>query len=259
MEIRGRQQYLMDHNYLISMGLLISNSIIGEFYDSYDVGIINSGVPKRLFNIVFIKKRALKPEKVIRRWEGFFESRGLPFRVSIPPGFEEGYLPLLKERGYEEIEPETVMLLPDLPEKSGGETGLVIRRIATPDELTHFQETVVQGFSLPDGAGPFVITEQICNLPDVDLFIGYADDQPASTSMLIKTGDVAGIYWVATREHCRRRGFGAAMTLHAALAGRGRGCTFASLQATEMGRPVYERIGFVNPYNYRVYARSQDI
>jgi len=251
-----KRQRLIDHNYLVSMGLLMSNSISGEFYDTYDVGIINSGVPNRLYNIVFIKRKPKKPERVIQKWERFLESRGLPFRVSIPPGFEEGYVPLLEETGYEQIEPETVMILSDLPERVEGKSGLIIKGVVTSDELSHFQETAAKGFSLPEGAGPFAITAQIRDLPDVELFVGYANGLPASTSMLIKTESAAGIYWVATREEYRGRGFGEAMTRHAALAGRVKGCAFASLQATAMGRPVYERIGFVNPYNYMVYALS---
>jgi len=257
MSADARQQHLIDHNYLISMGLLMSNSVSGEFYDSYDIGIINSGVPNRLYNIVFIKRRSARPEKVLQRWERFFGFRGLPFRVSITPGLEDGYVPLLEDKGYERIDPETIMVLPGLPEETGVETGLMIKTVATPDELAHFQETAARGFSLPEGAGPFAITGQTRDLPDVDLFIGYADGRPASTSMLIKTGEVAGIYWVATREEYRRRGFAEAMTIHAVLAGREKGCAFASLQATAMGRPVYERIGFSNPYNYRVYAPSE--
>jgi len=257
MAVDTKQQHLVDHNYLVSMGLLMSNSVSGEFYDTYDIGIINSGVPNRLYNIVFIKRRPAKPERVILRWERFFESRALPFRVSITPGFEDGYVPLLEERGYKQIEPETVMVLSDLPEGTGGKTDLVIKKVVTPDELTHFQETAARGFSLPEGTGPFAITAQIRDLPDVELFIGYADGRPASASMLIKTGHVAGIYWVATLKEYRGRGFGEAMTLHAILAGREKGCTFASLQATAMGRPVYEKIGFSNPYDYRVYAPSE--
>lgn len=254
-----KQQHLIDHNFLLSMGLLMSNSVIGEFFDTYNIGIVSSGVPNKQYNVVFIKKKTSKPEKVIQRWEQFFELRGLPFRVLISPGFEDGYAPLLGERGYEEIEPETAMTLSDLPEKDEGKADLTIKRVATHDELVHFQETVARGFSLPDGSGPFVITQETCDLPDVDLFIGYADGQPASTSMLIKTGHIAGIYWVATLEEYRRRGFGAAMTLHAVLVGKDRGCTLASLQASKMGKPVYERIGFTNPYNYRAYALSKNL
>ena len=239
------------------MGLLMSNSVLGEFLDSYNIGMVSTGVPNKLYNIVFVKRKASKPEKVVRKWEQFFESRGLPFHVLFSPGLEGGYAPLLKERGYEEIDPEAVMTLSDLVVKSEEGTPLVIKRVVTPEELVHFQETVAAGFSFPNKVGPLLITERVCALPDTELFIGYVNGKPASTSMLIKTGPIAGIYWVATLDKYRRHGFGAAMTRHAVLVGRDKGCTIASLQATKMGRPVYERLGFTNPYNYRVYALAK--
>ncbi|MBN2396852.1 MAG: GNAT family N-acetyltransferase [Deltaproteobacteria bacterium] len=259
MIVDTRQQHLIDHNFLLSMGLLMSNSVIGEFLDTYNIGIVSSGVPNKQYNVVFIKKKTSKPEKVIQKWEQFFELRGLPFRVLISPGFEDGYEPLMKEKGYREIEPQPAMILSDLGGKGGEETDLVIKRVVTPEELAHFQETVAEGFDFHSKVGPFLITERVRALPDTELFIGYADGRPASASMLIKTGDIAGIYWVATPKKYRRRGFGAAVTQHAVLAGRNRGCTLASLQASKMGKPVYERIGFVNCYNYRAYTISKKV
>lgn len=252
----ARQQYLIDHNCLLSIGLLMSNSVLGEFFDSYNVGIVSSGVPNKIYNIVFIKRKASKPEKVIQKWEQFFESRGLPFRVVISPGLEDRYEPLMKERGYKEIEAETAMILPNLQTLSNKETDLVIKRVVTPKELSHFQETVAEGFDFHSKVGPFLITERLQALPDAELFIGYADGRPASTSMLIRTGDIAGIYWVATLKKYRKRGFAEAMTLHAVLAGRDKGCTVASIQASKMGRQVFESIGFTNCYNYRAYVLS---
>jgi ribosomal protein S18 acetylase RimI-like enzyme len=257
MIVDAEQQQLIEHNCLLSMGLLMSNSVFGEFLDSYNIGIVSSGVPNKQYNIVFIKRKSSKPERVVRKWEQYFESRGLPFCVLISPRFEDGYEPLLKEGGYEEIGPETVMTLSGLPEKGDSKVSLVIKRVVTHEELTHFQETVAQGFSFPNKVGSFLITERVCALPDTELFIGYADGEPASTSMLIKTGDIAGIYWVATLEKYRRRGFGSAMTRHAVLAGRDKGCAVASLQASKRGSSVYERIGFTNCYNYRAYTLSK--
>jgi len=254
-----KYQHLIDHNFLISMGLLMSNSVLGEFFDSYNIGIVSSGVPNKFYNVVFIKKKSSKPERVIQKWEQFFESRGLPFRVLISPGFEDVYEPLMKEKGYKEVEAETAMALSDLSERGGEETDLVIKRVATPEELAHFQETVAEGFSFHSKVGPFLITERVHALPDADLFIGYADGKPASTSMLMKTGNVAGIYWVATLNKYRKRGFGAAMTLRAVLAGRNKGCKLASLPATKMGRPVCEGIGFVDCYSYRAYTVSKKL
>jgi ribosomal protein S18 acetylase RimI-like enzyme len=55
---------------------------------------------------------------------------------------------------------------------------------------------------------------------------------------------VAGIYAVATDEPMRGRGYGRALTLAAMHAGREMGLDTAVLMASELGQPVYRRIGF---------------
>jgi ribosomal protein S18 acetylase RimI-like enzyme len=253
MSLDRDKQELADYNYVLCMGLLISNTISGEFFNSYKFSIFNTGFPNRQFNVFFVQEKTSKPVKLLQKGEQFFESRKLPFRISFKHGLEKDFLPLLSERGYMENRPEAVMTLLDLPDKNVFQRDLDIRRVSSAEELVHFQEIVEKSYSLPVGSGPFVVTERILNLPDTDLFVGYADNQPACTSMLIKTGPVAGIYWVATIDRFRNHGFGKAITVESLVAGRNRGCTFASLQASVMGKPVYRRIGFDNPYNYHNY------
>jgi ribosomal protein S18 acetylase RimI-like enzyme len=246
--------HLMDHNYFLSMGLMMSNSMTGEFFDSYSFGIFHSGIPTRDFNVVFIKRKSSKPAKLCEKWERYFAERELPFRVTITPGLEDSYALTLVDRGYKKMESVPVMSLFNIPHTFGERTDLVIKAVKDLTELGHFQEAGEKGFSLPEGSGPFVITEQVLNLPDCDLFIGYCDGRPACTSMLIKTGPVAGIYWVSTIAEYRNHGFGQAITEHAVVSGKNMGCDFACLQASKMGKPVYEKIGFDNPYHYAVYA-----
>jgi hypothetical protein len=253
MNLDRAKQDLVDYNYVLCMGLLISNTISGEFFNSYKFSIFNTGFPNRQFNVFFVKDKTSNPLKLLQKGEQFFESRKLPFRISFRDGQEKDFLPLLSERGYKENRPETVMTLLDLPDKGVIPRDLDIRRVSSVKELAHFQEIVEKSYSLPAGSGPFVVTERIVNLPDSDMFVGYADNQPSCTSMVIKTGPVAGIYWVATLDRFRSHGFGKAITVESLVAGRNRGCTFASLQASVMGKPVYQKIGFDNPYNYLNY------
>ena len=46
----------------------------------------------------------------------------------------------------------------------------------------------------------------------VRFYLGRVAGEPVATAALVATGEVAGIYWVATRERFRGRGFGAAAT-----------------------------------------------
>ena len=57
------------------------------------------------------------------------------------------------------------------------------------------------------------------------------------------TGDVAGVYAIAVLERYRRRGLGGAISRAVLAAGREHGCEIGVLQASPMGRPVYEQMG----------------
>ncbi|MBW1783664.1 MAG: hypothetical protein JRL30_23355, partial [Deltaproteobacteria bacterium] len=129
MNLNKEQQDWVDYNYVLAMGLLISNTVVGEFFNSYEFAIFNSGVPNRQFNVVFIKERTSKPEELLQKGEQFFEARKLPFRVSFRYGLEKDFLALLSDKGYQENRPETVMTLFDLPEKNTFQKDLTIKRV----------------------------------------------------------------------------------------------------------------------------------
>jgi hypothetical protein len=65
--------------------------------------------------------------------------------------------------------------------------------------------------------------------------------------------DIAWIGWIATRKEYRGLGLGRLATIAATRAGFLLGATFASLEATRMGFPVYARLGFEEVLRYRNY------
>jgi len=62
--------------------------------------------------------------------------------------------------------------------------------------------------------------------------------------MTLVSHGVAGVFYVGTVEHARRRGLGDALTRIAARAGFAMGARAAWLGASEMGAELYRRIGF---------------
>jgi GNAT superfamily N-acetyltransferase len=87
------------------------------------------------------------------------------------------------------------------------------------------------------------------------MFLGSIDGQDVATSMAVVTGGLVGVYNVQVRPDFRSRGLGRAMTQAALAAGSRHGCTAATLQSTEMGLPVYERMGFTTQYKIVRYVR----
>lgn len=52
------------------------------------------------------------------------------------------------------------------------------------------------------------------------------------------------VWWVATAPEARGRGLASGLMRHALAGGRQRGCDISTLQASKLGRPVYEALGY---------------
>jgi GNAT superfamily N-acetyltransferase len=81
-------------------------------------------------------------------------------------------------------------------------------------------------------------------------YVAYWGGKPVSTAAVFFGEEVAGIYTVATLPEARGKGFGAAVTLAPLLDARKMGYRVGILQASQMGFPVYKRLGFEQ--NFRV-------
>jgi GNAT superfamily N-acetyltransferase len=116
------------------------------------------------------------------------------------------------------------------------------------------RRAVTAGF----GSDPAVALGTAClsllDRPECVVYVGYADGDPVVSGLGWRTGRTVGVYSIATIESARRRGYGAAMTARVVADGVVAGCDVAALQASEMGRPIYERLGFRTVVTYAAYV-----
>jgi ribosomal protein S18 acetylase RimI-like enzyme len=87
-------------------------------------------------------------------------------------------------------------------------------------------------------------------------YVGRLDGRPVATSLGSLIDGIVTIYNVATVLSARRRGFGAAVTGAAVADAQARGARWAILESSEMGRSVYERLGFGHVTDVAIYAGS---
>lgn len=82
--------------------------------------------------------------------------------------------------------------------------------------------------------------------PDAQARVAVArlDGRPAATALGCLTGEILGIYNVATLPEVRRRGLGLAATLAILRDGAARGARLAVLESTPEGLPLYRRLAF---------------
>jgi GNAT superfamily N-acetyltransferase len=79
----------------------------------------------------------------------------------------------------------------------------------------------------------------------VHLYVAALDGRPAACLVAEDHHETdCGIYWVATLPDARGHGLGTALMRLAVADGHDRGCRTSTLQATKLGRPVYERVGY---------------
>ena len=86
-----------------------------------------------------------------------------------------------------------------------------------------------------------------------EILSGPMERKTVSTSMLLTAEGVAGLYFVATVPEARRRGVGFAVTQQPLLEAREMGYRVGILQASKMGQPVYESLGFKEYGKFGVY------
>ena len=76
-------------------------------------------------------------------------------------------------------------------------------------------------------------------------YVGFQDDRPVTSGTLLLSDGIASIYNVATPPARRRRGYGSAITAH--MMGEAIRCGYrlAWIWASDAGKSVYARLGFV--------------
>lgn len=96
-------------------------------------------------------------------------------------------------------------------------------------------------------------------LPNLELFIGYEEEEPVSTVALFFTNTIAGIFDLATHPQKRRQGYGSAMLSAALHLAQKRSVEFCVLQASPQGLSLYKNLGFKPLGEFHVWSNSNTL
>jgi ribosomal protein S18 acetylase RimI-like enzyme len=132
--------------------------------------------------------------------------------------------------------------------------GLEIRAVTDRAGVEDHRAVVGAGFAVPEVVAVETAGYGLLETPDCTIYVGYADGRPVTSGMGWRSGRTIGVYAISTVPAARRRGYGEAMTARVVADGIAAGCDVAALQASEAGRPIYERLGFRVEVRYDAYS-----
>jgi predicted N-acetyltransferase YhbS len=220
--------------------------------------LYRSGLPQPQFNGVVRLRDADAAGQAVPAAEELF--RGLPWWWWVGPDSPERVAEALTRHGLTEFGSVPVMIrpleeVPYVPEADG------IRIVPVPVEDRALLGATVRTYSRSMGVVPGIepdlerIEAGRTDNADVDRFAALdAGGRVVGNATLISAHGVAGVYTVHVAEGHRRRGIGGALTLTALAAGHARGMRLAALLASDMGEPLYRRLGFAPVSRYRLFA-----
>lgn len=212
-------------------------------------------------NVAFRSDDGFDGASLIAGAREFFSTRGRGFSVwgrgGIPA--DDDLFAAAEAAGLQAVYEMPEMVLRAPVEERPLPAGAELRRLSRAEEATDYWRIAAASYASL-GFPPEAFAGYRDHTPllreNVAAFLAHLDGEPVAIAMTIVSGGVAGIYWVGTLEAARGRGLGRAVTAAATNAGFALGAELASLQASPMGRPIYEEMGYETIFDYRLLMAS---
>jgi hypothetical protein len=129
--------------------------------------------------------------------------------------------------------------------------GLEIRAVSDDAALAVFEATLAAAY--PAGDGGTLFSPPMLEVDGISLWVAHLDGQPVATSLAHHGGRVNGVEMISCLPSARGHRIGEAITWLPTLAAPERP---AALIASDLGRPVYERMGFVALVRFTLWMAS---
>ncbi|TML74375.1 MAG: hypothetical protein E6G13_01000 [Actinobacteria bacterium] len=134
---------------------------------------------------------------------------------------------------------------------------LQLIRVRTADGLAQALALAADAFNAPPEIFAPLYTSELAAVEGFAVYIGRVGEIDVTTGIGLTLGDAVGVFNIATPDAHRGRGYGAAVTAQAARDGFAAGARLAYLQASNLGYPVYRRLGFRDVERYLLYAAPE--
>ena len=219
-----------------------------------DAWAADSGLPTRMFNRVTVIRRldpAAAPdlaERIIR----FFGNRRVEgeYLINDPWGTLD-----LDSYGFKRWWTLPFMVRASADARRSP-IDLEIAEVRSKSQIAAFVTALVEAFAISELTGIStlrVIDDRVLADGMMKCWVAFADGRPIGTSVAYHSDGVVGVYLVGVVPGMRRRGLGEALTWQATLSNAG---VPSTLQASELGSPVYQRMGYVKALDCATWVKT---
>jgi hypothetical protein len=219
-------------HYFTSVGRAVGATVL----DDDDIAIAHHGAPFPFANMG-VARGPLDRDAwhgVLERTRAAFAGRG-PWVIAAPFPTAD-----LRDAG------ASLVGHPPFMTRAAGEAdvprpaGLEMVQVTTGAQLETFEATLIAAY--PGGPGGSFLTPPILDVEGVTLWLAQLEGEPVGTALAHHAGRVNGVEIISCLPGARGRRIGEAVTWMPTLA---RPELPAALIASDLGRPVYERMGYV--------------
>jgi GNAT superfamily N-acetyltransferase len=208
-------------------------------------------------NAAFRREEEVDAGELVARASEFFAARERRFSlwVKADQPEDDDLAAAAEAAGFQAVYAMPEMVLGEQPAAPTLPPDTELRKLEELDQAADFWRVAIESYA-DIGFPPEVFSGYTNHAgllaENVAAFIAYLDGEPVSIAMTIVSDEVAGIYWVGSREQARGCGLGRAVTAAATAAGFDLGANLASLQASPMGKPIYLTMGYEVAFDYRL-------
>jgi GNAT superfamily N-acetyltransferase len=231
----------------------------GWFRQQAGVTAFCTQTPVALFNGVTAASRSSDPALVDELLDTVSAEVAL-YCLQIRPGADQ-ITDVARARGMVVDEREPLMLLEDPRRLAPAVSvdGLVVRRLRD-EEVDQHLAILAEGFGAPVEVFAPWAGGDLLAVSGVSAYVASVGGRDVGTALGIVADDHVGVFNVAVTPDHRRRGYGAALSARTVLDGLAAGAHRALLMSSELGRPVYQSLGFreLEQWSYWVPAGAAE-
>lgn len=227
------------------------NPARGSFLGEDGVGFVTTGTSLATFNGVVSLGKNPDPRS-IERMAAQYAGSPYPWSIQLREEPTEEILRIGRAVGLNSVHYQPLMTT-DLPTAPLGlnenAAGYLVEEV-TGVQSGEYLDALAGSFEM-DPAGALAFTEPaLLDSPNFTAYLGRIDGEATAVGATTVRDGKLGLFSIATMPAFRRRGFSRALTKRMIDDGIRRGARGAFLQASAMGKPLYESLGFREVENW---------